>query len=121
MTALGLGVAPGRALEEGVGQVVEGDGLREREQIALLLVEKGFQGRAVRQQPVARPVEVIQVQGGEVVVEQLPQGAALLQPLVGRPFAAGTHHAPDNDPDGSAHLVAIEPQLRQLEVQPQPS
>ncbi len=56
----------------------------------------------------------------EVVVQQLPKATALLQPLVSRQFAARLHHAPDDGPDGGAQLVAIETQLHQLAIQPQP-
>lgn len=119
MTVLGLRIAPSRSLEKGVGQVVEGDGLREGKEIALLAVEKSLQGRVVRQQPVGYPVEAVEVQVLEIVVEQLPETAALLQPLVRRQLASGAHHAPNDDPDGGAQLAAIEAQLRQLDVQTQ--
>jgi len=117
---LGLGVAAGRALEEGVGQVVQGDGFRQREQVPLLLVEMGLQGRTMGQESVAHPVQASQIQGAEVVVQQLPETTALLQPLVGRQLAAWLHHAPDDRPDGGAQLVSIEPQLHQLAIQTRP-
>ena len=120
VAVLGLGVAAGRALEEGVGQVIQGNGLGEREQVPLLAVEMGLQGRAVGQELVAHPIQARQIQGAEVVVQQLPKATALLQPLVGRQLAARLHHAPDNRPDGGAQLVAIEPQLHQLAIQTQP-
>jgi hypothetical protein len=120
MTALGLRVATGRALEEGVGQVVQGNGLGEREQVPLLAVEMGLQGRTMGQELVAHPVQARQIQAAEVVVQQFPKATALLQPLVGRELAARLHHAPDNGPNGGAQLVTIEPQLHQLAIQPQP-
>jgi len=120
MTALGLRVAAGRALEKGVGQVVQGNGLGQREQVPLLLVEMGLQGRAMGQESVAHPVPAHQIQAAEVVVQQFPKATALLQPLMGRQLAARLHHAPDKGPDGGAQLMAIEPQLHQLAIQPQP-
>jgi len=57
VTVLGLGIAARRAFEKGIGQIVQGDGLGQREQVALLLVEKALQRGAVRQQPVAHPIQ----------------------------------------------------------------
>jgi hypothetical protein len=79
----------------------------------------GLQGRAMGQELVAYPIQAHHIQGAEVVVQQLPQATALLQPLVGRQLAARLHHAPDDGPNGGAQLVAIETQLHQLAVQTQ--
>ena len=120
MAILGLRVTAGRALEEGVGQVIQGNGRGQREQVPLLAVEMGLQGRTMGQESVAHPVQASQIQGAEVVVQQLPKAAALLQPLVGGQLAARLHHAPDHRPDGGARLVAIKPQLHQLAIHTQP-
>jgi hypothetical protein len=117
MTALGLRVATGRALEEGVGQVVQGNGLGEREQVPLLAVEMGLQGRTMGQELVAHPVQARQIQAAEVVVQQFPKATALLQPLVGRELAARLHHAPDDGPEGGAQRVSIKPQFHELAIQ----
>lgn len=77
MSALRLRVALGRTFEKGVGQIVEGDGFREREQLAGLGVEMRLQGRAVRQQAITHPIELVEVEVREVCRQQLPQTTAL--------------------------------------------
>ena len=113
----GIGVCMGRALEVGIGQVVERDHLVEVEEVALAFVQEGFQCRLVRQQAVGDPVQRHQLQRGEIKIDQFPQRAALLQPVVGGQLAARRHHARDQRADGRGALRAVEAQRRQLPIQ----
>ena len=71
----------------------------------------------MREQPVGDPVQRHQIQRGEVEIDQFPQRATLLQPVVGGQFAARCRHAPNQAADGRGALRTVEAQRRQLLIQ----
>jgi hypothetical protein len=79
----GFGVGGGGALEIGVGQVIEGDGRRQAEQVLEAGEQRVLDGGTVAQQQVGDAVEPHQGHGLEVHVEPFAQRAAGGEPLVG--------------------------------------
>ena len=110
---MGLGVVRHLPLEVGVGQIVQGDGGTQTEQVAHPFEQGGLQHRLVTQQTIGDPVQGRKAQGLVVHVQQLAQPAALSQPGVGGQLRGRRGHAPDNRAQGRGPLRTGEAQQLQ--------
>ncbi len=113
-----IGVALRGALEIGVGEIIEGDDLLEVEQGALLRVQEPLQRHLVLEQLIGDPIQRLQLEPQEIVVDQLAQRALVLQPAEGGKLAAGSGHARDQGGDGRRPLRPVEAQGFELPIQP---
>ena len=114
VATLGLGNARRNALEVGVGEVVQGDGLTEAEDRLRLREQVVLQGLAVLVQRVRGTVQAVQIHRLEVEVDQLAQRRALRQPRVRGQLAARVRHAANDVAHGGGDLRAVQAQLTQL-------
>ena len=113
----GIGICAAAPLEIRIGEIVERDHLIEIKQAALLAKQKSLQGILVLEQLIGDTVQRHQVQVHEIKADQLPQAAALLQPLMGCHLTARYHHARDNRADRRRQLPLIKAQCAQLLIQ----
>ena len=101
MAAARLGLLCCLALEVGVGQVIEGDGGRQREQVQGLLEQVRLDRRPMRHEGVGGPVQLHGVHTLEVHVQELAQRAATGQPTRRGGLGARLRQAGDDGADGS--------------------
>ena len=100
VSAPGLGLSARLALEVGIGQVVEGDGGVEVEQVHRPVEEVAFDGFAVCHQRIGGAVQSHRPHRLEVHAQEFAQGAALAQPAPGGALGAWPGHARDDGADG---------------------
>ena len=111
---LGLAHAGCDALEVGVGQVVQRDGLAQAEQRAGLAEQVLLQGLTVLVQRVRGAVQAVQIHLPEIEIDQLAQRRCVLQPGVRGELAARMGHARDDVAHCGGDLRAVQAQLREL-------
>ena len=117
--AFGLGLARRLAFEEGVGQVIEGDGGMEVEQPHRLVEQVALDRLAVGHQRIGGAIELHRSHGLEVDLEQLAEGAAFAQPAPGGALRARTCHAGDDRADGRRAQRRADPQLLEQATKPE--
>ena len=110
---------PGRPLETGVCQIIQGDGRSEVEQGLGGAEQMVLDPVLMRQQPVRSPVKRHVVHRREVDAEQFAGGTGRAQPACGLALRRGMRHAGDDAGQGAAALAAVEAEIVQQLRQPQ--
>ena len=111
MAAAGQRLPVRAALEVRVGEVVQGDGGLQVEQIGGALEETRLDRVAVAQQAVAGALQGVPAHGLEVAAEQLAQGAALAQPVPRGALGGRRGHAADEVAEDGGALRTGQAQL----------
>ena len=62
----------------------------------------------VLQQPVRYAVELLEIHGRKIIVDEFPQTAMLGQPIMGEQLTARRRHPSDDRTDGRGLLRAVE-------------
>ena len=120
MAAFGLGLGRRRALEEGVGQVVQRHRAAQAEQIRRPIEQMRLDRRALRHQGVGGAVQAHHAHALEVHPQQLAERRTLAQPAPGGALRARRRHAGDHGGHGERALRAVEAQALQQSLQAEP-
>ena len=84
------------ALEIGIGQAIQSDGVGKTKQRFGGAEQMILQGVAVLVECVGCPIQALQIHRFDIKVDQFSQRGAFLQPRRGRQFATRMRHAPDD-------------------------
>ncbi len=114
VAACGFRIALERALEVGVGQVVQRHGALQSKETAHTLEEERLDSPLMTQQQVGGPIQTHQRHDLEIELDHFSQRRFVLQPAPGGQLRSRGGHAPDQVADGRRALRAIEPQGLQL-------